>query len=119
MPQLTDRQKEITDLMMEGKSFEQIANSLNLSKNTIKNMTHAIYIKFGVAGRVELLSLLLSERFKILEEALKKETSDEEEDRIAIVHSIMTNHFDAIYQVSGPTIKKAMERERQRRTQRC
>lgn len=53
---LTDREKEITDMIQMGFNNKQIANALFLSEGTVKNYISNIYIKFNVKNRIELIN---------------------------------------------------------------
>jgi len=54
---LTPKQKEITLLLKEGSSTNDIAQKLNLSTNTVKSHTKAIYEKLHVNSRLALAML--------------------------------------------------------------
>ena len=51
---LTTRQREVVELVAQGCMNGQIANSLFVSEQTVKNHLHQITGKLGVSGRVEL-----------------------------------------------------------------
>ena len=51
---LTTRQREVVELVAQGCTNGQIANSLFVSEQTVKNHLHQITGKLGVSGRVEL-----------------------------------------------------------------
>lgn len=53
------REGEIIDGIIQGKNNNQLANSLNLSENTIKTHIKNIYRKTGVANRTELTYILM------------------------------------------------------------
>ncbi len=57
---LSKREKEILELMNEGKSNEQISIELCRSLGTIKLHTHNIYKKLNVKNRVEAINILKS-----------------------------------------------------------
>lgn len=52
--ELTDRQKNILEMIKEGRTNGSIASILGYSESLIKQETIIIYKKLGVAGRVEL-----------------------------------------------------------------
>jgi DNA-binding NarL/FixJ family response regulator len=54
-PSLTQREREILDLLLECLSNKQIASRLHLSRHTVKNHVHNILKKRGVADRLELI----------------------------------------------------------------
>ena len=54
--ELTARQREIFGLLMDGLSIDDIATQLICSRNTVRIHVGAIYRKFGVRNRIELLT---------------------------------------------------------------
>ena len=54
---LTERQREVLRLMLDGLSNPQIAEELEISAGTVKQHTNSIYRGLGVASRNELLRL--------------------------------------------------------------
>lgn len=56
---LTDREREVLTLMIEGLNNTQIAGSLGVSPSTIKSHVSNILSKFGVASRTEAVTLAL------------------------------------------------------------
>ena len=56
---LTERELEVLQLMLAGKSNKEIADALFVSVNTVKTHAHNIYSKYDVGSRVELISTLL------------------------------------------------------------
>lgn len=52
-PQLTDREREILDLIAAGRSNKQIAEQLFLAHKTVRNNVSTIFAKLQVAGRTE------------------------------------------------------------------
>ena len=55
---LTAREREITILAAEGKSYDEIAQLLFISKYTVKRHIHNIYQKFEISTRAELMRLV-------------------------------------------------------------
>jgi DNA-binding CsgD family transcriptional regulator len=55
---LTQREKQLCDLLREGKNTRDIANALHISENTCKRHLENIYKKFGVSRRADLMDLL-------------------------------------------------------------
>ncbi|MBO6065064.1 MAG: response regulator transcription factor [Lachnospiraceae bacterium] len=56
--ELTEREKEIAALLVEGLSNRQIADRLYISEGTVKNYISAIYDKTGIHDRVKLVVAL-------------------------------------------------------------
>lgn len=59
---LTERENEITALLLTGKTYRMIAGELSLSENTIKTHVKNIYSKVGVQSRTELMNVLFGLR---------------------------------------------------------
>ena len=55
---LSRREIEVCLLMRDGLSQEKLAESMSISKHTIKNHLKSIYKKLGVSGGIELVALL-------------------------------------------------------------
>ncbi|HCJ56927.1 helix-turn-helix transcriptional regulator [Lutispora sp.] len=56
---LTERESEITALLLKGRTYKMIANEVYLSENTVKTHIKNIYSKFNVQSKVELINLLM------------------------------------------------------------
>ncbi|MEV4049702.1 response regulator transcription factor [Amycolatopsis sp. NPDC049688] len=56
---LTDRERNVADLLAEGLSNRRIARSLGISERTVKNHLHAIFHKLGVGDRTHAVIRLL------------------------------------------------------------
>ncbi len=59
---LTEREGEITALLLTGKTYRLIAEELFVTENTVKTHVKNIYAKVGVQSRAELMALLLEIR---------------------------------------------------------
>ncbi|MBR3735603.1 MAG: response regulator transcription factor, partial [Lachnospiraceae bacterium] len=55
---LTEREREIASLLVEGLSNRQIADKLFISEGTVKNYISSIYDKTGIHDRVKLVVAL-------------------------------------------------------------
>lgn len=53
-PFLTPRERQVVQLLIDGCSNDDIAASLNLRPQTVKNQLTRIYTKVGVSTRVQL-----------------------------------------------------------------
>ncbi|MDX9872115.1 MAG: helix-turn-helix transcriptional regulator [Clostridia bacterium] len=56
---LTGREKEITFLLLQGKTYRIIAEELHVSENTVKTHVKNIYAKLGIQNRTQLASILM------------------------------------------------------------
>lgn len=56
-PMLSPRLKQTLELLLAGKSMKEIADTLSLSHHTINDYLKAIYKRFGVHTRAELIAL--------------------------------------------------------------
>lgn len=59
---LTERENEVLQLILSGKSNKEIANTLYISENTVKTHARRIYSKYDVGGRAELISKILKNK---------------------------------------------------------
>jgi DNA-binding CsgD family transcriptional regulator len=59
---LSEREREIAELVAQGRSNKEVGVTLYLSAKTIENHLSRIYGKLGVRSRVELTALLVRER---------------------------------------------------------
>jgi two-component system, NarL family, response regulator LiaR len=59
--ELTAREKEVLDLLVEGCSNDSIAIKLNISRNTVKNHMSSIFSKLNVSNRTEAVLLAIKE----------------------------------------------------------
>jgi DNA-binding CsgD family transcriptional regulator len=59
---LSPRLLEVLERLLEGQSEKQIAYDLAISQHTVHDYVKALYKKYGVASRAELLALVLPRR---------------------------------------------------------
>jgi NarL family two-component system response regulator LiaR len=59
---LTERERDILKLMVDGLSNPEIAEKLNVSRSTVKTHVSHILEKLGVSSRVEVVKLALEQR---------------------------------------------------------
>lgn len=57
LPQLTGREREVTDLLARGLSNTEISRRLSIAPKTVGNHVSAIFLKLGVATRAEAIVL--------------------------------------------------------------
>ncbi|MGL4819035.1 MAG: response regulator [Bacilli bacterium] len=53
---LTDREKEVLELVASGKTTKEIADSLSLKTGTVRNYLSTIFDKLGVSNRIEAIT---------------------------------------------------------------
>jgi DNA-binding NarL/FixJ family response regulator len=51
---LSNREREIVSALVQGQSNREIAESLGVSEQTVKNQLHTLFAKCGVKGRLQL-----------------------------------------------------------------
>jgi DNA-binding NarL/FixJ family response regulator len=56
---LTEREREIANLLSQGRSNKDIAGELFISEKTVKNHINHVYAKLGVANRAEAIAVWL------------------------------------------------------------
>ncbi len=59
LERLTEREREIAVLLLKGKTYRAIAETLNLSENTVKTHIKNIYSKYEIKNRAQLINLML------------------------------------------------------------
>jgi len=59
---LTEREKDIAFVLTKGYTYQEIAESLEISPNTVRNHVANIYKKLSVRSKMELISVLKGER---------------------------------------------------------
>jgi DNA-binding CsgD family transcriptional regulator/GAF domain-containing protein len=60
---LTERERHVTALLTRGLSIEEIAQTLWVSRHTVRDHVKAIFAKLGVKSRPELTAMLFAEHF--------------------------------------------------------
>jgi DNA-binding NarL/FixJ family response regulator len=58
LEQLTRREREILQLVLDAFENQEIARELGISEQTVKNHVHNLYAKLGVSNRVQLIKAL-------------------------------------------------------------
>jgi DNA-binding NarL/FixJ family response regulator len=64
LARLTDREREILDLIELGRSNKQIARALNIQLSTVKSHVHNILDKLAARGRAEAIARVREERIR-------------------------------------------------------
>ncbi len=57
---LSERERQVASLLLQGKTYRTIAGELVISENTVKYYVKNIYSKFGVQSRAELINIILN-----------------------------------------------------------
>jgi len=60
---LTEREQQVTQLLVRGLAIDEIAQTLWLSRHTVRDYAKTIYAKLGVSSRPELTAKLFAEHF--------------------------------------------------------
>jgi len=58
---ITQREREVMDLIVQGRSNKEIEAQLCISFSTVKNHAYSLYRKLGVGSRAQLIRLIMSE----------------------------------------------------------
>jgi DNA-binding NarL/FixJ family response regulator len=61
---LTERESEIADLLMRGRTYKMISTELFLSENTVKTHIKNIYSKLQVRNKTELINIFMEQYSK-------------------------------------------------------
>ena len=56
---LSERERQVAALLLQGKTYRTIAGDLYISENTVKTHIKNIYSKFNIQKRAELIELIL------------------------------------------------------------
>lgn len=59
---LTPAQRRVAALVLRGLSTQQIVNELSISAYTVQEHLHAVFDKFGIGSRRELVAAVLLQR---------------------------------------------------------
>src|SRR5580658_2117049 len=57
--QLTQRERQVLGLLVQGMSNRKIARTLRISESTVKNHLHAIFLKMDVTDRTQAIAAIL------------------------------------------------------------
>jgi DNA-binding CsgD family transcriptional regulator len=61
---ISQRERDIAELLMQGKSNKEIADSLYIAPNTVKNHIHSLFQKLQVKSRLQLVNFFLRNQQK-------------------------------------------------------
>lgn len=61
--ELTERERDVTQLLVGGRPIDEIATTLGISQHTVRDHTKAIFAKCAVKSRPELTAMLFHEHF--------------------------------------------------------
>jgi DNA-binding NarL/FixJ family response regulator len=59
LARLTERERQVLGLLVEGLSNRRIARALHISEPTVKNHLHSIFLKLGVTDRTQAIAKIL------------------------------------------------------------
>lgn len=59
---LTDREKEVLELLVEGQEYKEIAQAMHVSPNTVRNHIAKIYKKLHVTSRTQAIRVFLGSK---------------------------------------------------------
>lgn len=76
--QLSKREKEVVELLLQGKSNKQIALILGIAERTVEFHLSNVYTKLNVSSRTEAILQLGKATGNLLTEALKESTVDDD-----------------------------------------
>lgn len=57
LPELTQREREVLELLVQGLSYDEVAPTLQISKGTVRTHTRNLFDKFGAHSQGELVAL--------------------------------------------------------------
>src|SRR5262245_22821110 len=73
---LSEREREVTRLLVRGLSTDEVAKTMQITRHTVKDHTKAVYTKLGVTSRHELTAKLFAEHlFPTLDSSHVREVS--------------------------------------------
>jgi DNA-binding NarL/FixJ family response regulator len=62
--QLTQRERQVLGLLVQGRSNRMIARTLCISESTVKNHLHAIFLKLDVTDRAQAIAAVLGSKHR-------------------------------------------------------
>lgn len=62
MPELTDRQKVVLEMLTQGRTYKEISETLNITLHTVRYHVSELVRKFHVKNRIELISTVERQR---------------------------------------------------------
>ena len=72
LPELTDRETEVLDLIVEGLTNKEISSRLYISESTVENHIHHIYIKLGISNRIQAVVYAIEAKIVQFSEMMEK-----------------------------------------------
>jgi two-component system, NarL family, response regulator DegU len=66
LPPLTDREKQVLELIANGFTNKEIALNLWISESTVENHIHHIYVKLRISNRARAVAYALQSRLALL-----------------------------------------------------
>ncbi len=62
LPELTDRENQVLELIADGLSNREISCNLSISESTVENHVHHIYRKLGISRRTQAVAYVFQTR---------------------------------------------------------
>lgn len=59
---LSERERQVANLLLQGKTYRKIADELCISENTVKFHVKNVYLKFNIQSRTQLIDLILDKQ---------------------------------------------------------
>jgi len=102
----TPRQKDITELLVQGKSNKEIALALDIAERTVEDHLNHIYERLVVTSRAEAIIKLLSMGSKEIDVKSPAGKSTVEENNDPTVESTVVNKGGILYDIEEDTFKQ-------------
>lgn len=74
---LSLREQQALTLILEGRSYKDVARAMDIATNTAKTYARTIFYRYGVHTRAELISTFAAHRTSVMRAALEKIMGDD------------------------------------------
>jgi len=71
VPELTDRENEVLELIAYGFTNKEIADNLSISESTAENHIHNIYTKLGISNRAQAVGYAFHMKIVLLDKVME------------------------------------------------
>ena len=75
LPELTDREQQVLNLIADGLTNREISCRLLISESTVENHIHHIYEKLGVSNRVQAVAHVFQFRIVLGNDVMENSTN--------------------------------------------